>query len=171
MKLTQKRITNVITRILGSDGMDLYQLLKEKDNRSEFEIAELLDIDIKLVRRNLYKLYNNNLVSFTRKKDKTKGWYIYYWTLKKENIKHAYIKRLKAQLEKLEELRDNETGQLYYACPPTCDIGSVRLDFDSAMEYEFHCPECGILLNQEDTESRVAQLEKKIEEIKVELSK
>ena len=170
MKLTLKRITNVITRILGPNGMDLYQLLKEKDNRSEFEIAEIMDIDIKLVRRNLYKLYNNNLVSFNRKKDKTKGWYIYYWTLKKENIKHAYIKRLKAQLEKLEELRKSETGQLYYTCTDESCF-AVRLDFDSAMEYEFHCPECGILLNQEDTESRVVQLEKKIEEIKVELSK
>ncbi len=170
MKLTQKRIKNVITRILGSDGMDLYSLLKEKDNRSEFEIAEVLDIDIKLVRRNLYKLYNNNLVSFNRKKDKTKGWYIYYWTLRKENIKHAYVKRLKIQLDKLEELRDNETGQLFYSCNQE-DCGFVRLDFDTAMEYEFHCPECGILLDQEDTETRVIQLEKKIEEIKLELSK
>ena len=49
----------------------------------------------------IYKLYHADLVEFTRKKDKTKGWYIYYWTFKLKQIRAKSREIKKIRLEKL----------------------------------------------------------------------
>ena len=91
-KLTQNKIDEVIINVAGKEGLRLVKKLKGKENISEFVLATKLKRDIKIVRNLLYKLYNYNLISSTRKKDKQKGWYIYYWTLISENIKFLYLK-------------------------------------------------------------------------------
>ena len=46
-----------------------------------------------------------------------------------------------------------------------------RLDFEQATEFEFKCPECGQLLNQEENEKKIKELEKEIKELESELKK
>lgn len=78
IKLTPKLIESVVGEVAGPDVIPLVKALKNKKNVSEFVIADEIDIEINATRNMLYRLYNANLVSFTRKKDKKKGWYIYY---------------------------------------------------------------------------------------------
>ncbi|MBI2125207.1 transcription factor [Candidatus Woesearchaeota archaeon] len=165
MRLTQKKIEEIMLSILGEEGLSLIKELSGKQNVSEFELADKLKKDIKIVRKMLYLLYNHNLVSFIRKKDKIKGWYIYYWTLQPESIKFSYIKRKKELLAKLQQRLEEESRELYFTCPNKC----VRLNFDQAMDFEFHCPECGELLSQEDNTERIETLRKKVSEIETEL--
>lgn len=165
MRLTQKKIEEIMLSILGEEGLPLIKELSGKQNVSEFELADRLKKDIKLVRKMLYLLYNHNLVSFIRKKDKIKGWYIYYWTLLPESIKFNYVKRKKELLAKLQQRLEEETKELFFTCPNKC----VRLNFDQAMDFEFHCPECGELTSQDNNTERVETLRKKISEIEAEL--
>ncbi len=165
MRLTKKKIDEVIIKILGEVGLDLVELLKKSDNVSEFELAKKLNKDIKVIRKMLYLLYNHNLVSFTRKKDKQKGWYIYYWTLINESIKFEYVKRRKILLQTLEQLLYKEQNEIFFYCPSEC----VRLDFDDSSDFDFHCPECGKLLEQDNNEKRITELSAKIKEISEEL--
>jgi transcription initiation factor TFIIE subunit alpha len=165
MRLTQKKIEEIMLSILGEEGLPLIKELSGKQNVSEFELADKLKKDIKLVRKMLYLLYNHNLVSFIRKKDKIKGWYIYYWTLLPESIKFNYVKRKKELLAKLQQRLEEETRELFFTCPTKC----VRLNFDQAMDFEFHCPECGELTSQDNNAERVETLRKKITEIEAEL--
>jgi len=165
MRLTQKKIEEIMLSILGEDGLPLVKELSGKQHVSEFELADKLKKDIKVVRKMLYLLYNFNLVSFIRKKDKIKGWYIYYWTLLPESIKFNYIKRKKELLAKLQQRLEEETRELFYTCPTRC----VRLNFDQAMDFEFHCPECGELTSQDNNAERVQTLRKKVAEIEAEL--
>ena len=165
MRLTQKKIEEIMLSILGEEGLPLVKELSGKQHVSEFELADKLKKDIKIVRKMLYFLYNFNLVSFIRKKDKIKGWYIYYWTLLPESIKFNYIKRKKELLAKLQQRLEEETRELFYTCPTRC----VRLNFDQAMDFEFHCPECGELLSQENNTERIETLRKKVAEIEAEL--
>ena len=165
MRLTQKKIEEIMLSILGEEGLSLIKELSGKQNVSEFELADKLKKDIKIERKMLYLLYNHNLVSFIRKKDKIKGWYIYYWTLQPESIKFSYIKRKKELLAKLQQRLEEESRELYFTCPNKC----VRLNFDQAMDFEFHCPECGELLSQEDNTERIETLRKKVSEIETEL--
>lgn len=158
MRLTPKKIEEILVQILGSEGLPLIQSLIGKENVSEFDLATEINYDIKVVRRLLYTLYNHNLVAFTRKKDKQKGWYIYYWTLLPNSIRYSYFKRKKELLEKLQERLIEEKQELFFVCPNDC----VRLNFDQSMDFEFHCPECGELINQDNGEERVTMLETKI---------
>ena len=165
MRLTQKKIEEILAFILGEEGLPLVKQLAGKDNVSEFELATKTKKDIKVVRRMLYLLYNHNLVSFTRKKDKIKGWYIYYWTLLPESIKYVYIKKKKETLQQLQQQLEEEQKELFFSCPNKC----VRLNFDQAMDFEFHCPECGKLLVQDGTEEKAGILRKEIKQIESEL--
>jgi len=72
MRLTKNKINDVVIKIIGTKGLPLIELLKDKENISEFELAKKLNLDIKIVRKMLYLLYNHSLVSFTRQKDKQK---------------------------------------------------------------------------------------------------
>jgi len=165
MRLTQKKIEEIMLSILGEEGLPLIKELSGKQHVSEFELADKLKKDIKIVRKMLYFLYNHNLVSFIRKKDKIKGWYIYYWTLQPESIKFSYVKRKKELLAKLQQRLEEEGKELFFTCPNRC----VRLNFDQAMDFEFHCPECGELASQDNNSERVETLRKKVSEIEGEL--
>ncbi len=158
MRLTQKRIETILLDIVGEEGLPLVRELLGKENISEFVLADKLKEDIKVVRRVLYNLYNHNLVGFTRKKDKTKGWYIYYWTLLPESIKFTYYKKKKAQLDKLKKQLEEEKDEFYFVCSQDC----ARLTFDQAMEFEFHCPECGELVQQDEREKRTLKMKERI---------
>ena len=142
MRLTLKKIESIIEKLLGPEGISLIHELYGKENVSEFDIAKKIKQDIKQVRRMLYILYNKNLVSFTRKKDKEKGWYIYYWTLLIEGIKFNYIKDKKNRLSVLKQLLEDEEKELFFISPD----GNVRLNFDDATKYDFRCPETGELM-------------------------
>ena len=167
MRLTQKKIEEIIVSILGEEGLSLLKHLHGKENVSEFVLASKTRKDIKVIRRMLYFLYNHNLVGFTRKKDKQKGWYVYYWTLLPESIKFDYYKRKKELLDKLKHRLEEENKELFFTCPNNC----VRLNFDQAMDFEFHCPECGELISQDNSEERVTALKKEISKVEEELKK
>ncbi|MBI2668795.1 hypothetical protein HYX14_03050 [Candidatus Woesearchaeota archaeon] len=165
MRLTTKKIEEVIVSILGEEGLLLTKEMKDRENVSEFDFSSKLKKDIKIIRKMLYLLYNNNLVDFTRKKDKEKGWYIYYWTLLPERIRYLYLRNKREQLARLQEKLATEQKELFFACPSKC----VRLNFDQGMEFEFHCPECGELVSHIDREEAIRPLQQKIDEIEAEL--
>jgi len=167
MRLTPKKIEEIFIGILGEDGLSLVKYLYDQSNVSEFDLAKRSKKDIKVVRKMLYFLYNHNLVGFTRKKDKIKGWYIYYWTLSPENIRFAYFKKRRELLLKLQQRLEEETKEIFYTCSRKC----VRLNFDQGMDFEFHCPECGELINQDSGSDKILALKKEISEIEDELKR
>ncbi len=168
MRLTQNKIEEITLPILSEEGMPLIKQLYGKENVSEFDLAKRTKFDIKVVRKMLYLLYNNNLVGFNRKKDKEKGWYIYYWTLIPENVRFIYFKRKREQLVRLKERLESEEKELFFVCPKEC----VRLNFDQAMDFEFHCPECGELLGQDESNTKnISVIKTRIKYLEEEITK
>lgn len=167
MRLTEKKIEDTIRYVVGDDVVKLVKKLRKKENISEFKLADQLKEDIKRIRNKLYRLAEVNLVSFTRKKDKKKGWYIYYWTFKKDQVKFLYKKIKKERLAKLKEMLESEEKGQFFICSQKC----VRLNFDQAVNFEFRCPECNELLSQEDLTKSVNNIKKEIKELEKELKK
>lgn len=167
MRLTKIKIIEILRILISPEVTPIVEELLEQDNYSEFDLATKTKLDIKQVRKLLYLLYNHNLVSFNRKKDKQKGWYIYYWTIIPDSVRFSYFKMKRNLIVKLEERLKQEKEELFFVCPQNC----VRINFDESMEYEFHCPECGELLAQDDSRNRIGIIEKKLGETKVEVSK
>lgn len=161
MKISNKIVEEVVTQIAGDQIIPLVNSIKNKKNVSEFVIAEKVGLEINTTRNLLYKLYHSNLVSFTRKKDKQKGWYIYYWTFKPKRIKDLIISLKKTKLEKLREQLTREKGSFFFMCVNKC----MRLNFDQAVDFNYKCPECGSIMEQENTETKKANIEKEIKEL------
>jgi transcription initiation factor TFIIE subunit alpha len=163
MRLTKKLLGYVIQNVAGSEAIPIVKYIKGKENISEFEIAEKLEMDIKIVRILLYRLFNQNLVSSIRKKDKKKGWYIYYWTLNKDEIKHLFKNIQKEKRKRLKDRLEREKNTIFYVCENKC----IRLNFEQAVNFDFKCPECGCLMEQEDNQEKIKKMQKEIELLEV----
>src|SRR3989338_5398664 len=138
MKLSNKLVEDVVAQVAGQDVLPLVRTLKNKKNISEFKIAEMINQEVNIVRNMLYRLYHANLVSFTRRKDKKKGWYIYYWTFRIKRVAFLGLQIKKEKLEKLLERLHREQASHFFICQNKC----VRLDFEQATNFQFKCPEC-----------------------------
>ena len=167
MKLSNKLLEEVIGEVAGEDVIPLVKEIKNKKNVSEFKLAEKIGKEVNETRNMLYRLYKFNLVSFIRKKDKVKGWYIYYWTFKPKNIKYLAVELKKKKSEKLRERLDREKESQFYICPNDC----MRLNFDQAIDFQFKCPECGELMELHENKEKIKEIEKEIKDIEAALKK
>ncbi len=165
MKLPDEEIEDVVSKVAGEDVVRLIKALKNKKNVSEFTLADSIKKEINLTRNMLYRLYDSSLVSFIRKKDKKKGWYIYYWTFNTDRIKYLAKQIKKQRLEQLKERLEREKSSSFFTCKNQC----IRLNFEQATDFEFKCPECGELLDQVDNTQKKAELEKEIKKLEKEL--
>lgn len=161
MKLPPKVVEEVVSELLGEEVIPVVRALSGKQNISELQLASRLKREINAIRSILYKLYEANLVSFTRKKDKKKGWYIYYWTFNPSRLVFLMDALRKRKLERLKERLNREQEGSFFSCTNKC----VRLDFDQATNFAYKCPECGELLNQEDNAARIQELARQIAEL------
>lgn len=169
MKLTLQAIEDLIRNIIGEDVIPLVKILYNRENVSEFKLAEMLNITVNQVRNMLYRLYEQNLVFFIRKKDKKKGWYIYYWSPNLKGTENAILKTKIKQLDDLKVRLTREQESQFYVCPNSC----IRFPIETAMEYEFKCQECGALMKElenkktiDNIKNMVINLEAEIESLK-----
>jgi transcription initiation factor TFIIE subunit alpha len=154
-----------VENIAGKDAVRLLHLMKEYENISEFKLAEDLKININQIRNLLYKLNSFNLVYSTRKKDRDKGLYIYYWTFNFKHARDILIIRKKQELEHLQDELKKENEERFYICKNNC----TRVELEEAMELEFKCQECGTLLHQEDSTKKIGEINHKISILNQEL--
>lgn len=165
MKISQELLDEYVSTIVGDDVLPLMGILINKSNLSEFKLAEMLNVTVNQTRNMLYRLNEQNLVAFIRKKDKKKGWYIYYWSHNKQNIENSITRFISKQLEDFQLRLKREESSVFYVCPSGC----VRLGMEAAMECEFKCQECGALLKEQNNEKTIANIRKRIGELEAEL--
>lgn len=165
MKVTNKIVEDVISEVAGEDVIPLVRALRNKANVSEFKLADVIKREINLTRNMLYRLYDYNLVSFVRKKDKKKGWYIYYWTFNDNRIRDLALTVKRQKIEKLESRLERENSTQFFMCEERC----MRLDFEQSHDFQFKCPECGLLLDAYDNAEQVKRLEAELEQTRQEL--
>lgn len=166
MNISDDDVKQVISEVAGEDVVPLVKILKNRKNVSEFELADKLKKEINVVRNMLYRLYNANLVSFIRKKDKEKGWYIHYWTFNYIQVNFLRNNLKEKRIERLGERLEREKSSKFFSCPNGC----LRFDFEQAVEHNFKCVECGALLNQEDNSKKIESIFNEIEGLKKEIS-
>jgi transcription initiation factor TFIIE subunit alpha len=165
MKLSNKLVEDVVKSVAGEDVLALVKLLKNKKNVSEFKLAESMKLEINVVRNMLYRLYHVNLVSFIRRKDKKKGWYIYYWTFRLKQVKHLAMTIKKEKLERLHDRLAREKESSFFICANSC----MRLDFEQAVGFEFKCPECASIMQQESNAEKIKAIMDEIKNLEKEL--
>jgi transcription factor E len=142
----------------GNGSGQIVEILFDKSDVNEFLVAKKMNLTINQVRNILYKLSADGLVSFTRKKDKKKGWYIYFWTLDSEKCLMKIEAEIEKKMSELKQLlRDRETKR-YYVCKG-CNI---EVGEEKALEGDFSCDECAEVYALVDNTNAVRDVKGKI---------
>jgi transcription initiation factor TFIIE subunit alpha len=134
-----KAIKGYIHKLVGEEGMVVVERMLEAVPDREVtdeKVAEISGINLNLVRKTLYILYENHLAIYRRERDKDSGWLTYLWKLDLDNAEHMLRNETRKLIRKLERRLDFES-QEFFVCgeePPH------RILFDYAMEANFVCP-------------------------------
>lgn len=143
-----------LRKISTDEAVKVFRGLYNQKNVSEFKLAEDLRLNINNIRNILYSLHAHNLVYSIRKKDKEKGWYIYYWTFNMPYAKELLLKRKNERLSELKRKLIDRENKSFFKCPDN----HTRAKLEEAMEHDFKCFDCGKLLVEENKEKAIVEI-------------
>jgi transcription factor E len=161
-----KFLKSIVENLINKQSVPIIDLLIGKKHVNEFLIAKKLGLTINQTRNILYKLSDYGLVSFIRKKDRRKGWYIYFWTLNIYQSLNLLEQNLKKELENLENQMRDRKERRYYFCK-TC---SIEVSEEIALLNNFACSECEQIYELSDNKEMIQALEKSIARLKKEIN-
>ncbi|MBW2988231.1 hypothetical protein DRJ48_04745 [Candidatus Woesearchaeota archaeon] len=161
-RISIKIIREVVAKKIGNDVLELVEMLKRQGEMSEFALANELKEDINSVRNKLYRLQHQNLVTFRKRKDEVKGWYVYFWRINHERFRYIYREMLERELERVEnQIECLQSGE-FFMCQNRCLV----VEFEDALNSNYLCPECGSVLVQCDNSKEISKLIKKRDKLK-----
>ncbi|RLF22684.1 MAG: transcription factor [Thermoprotei archaeon] len=162
-------ITKAVKCLFGDIAAKIVEvLMKAEGELSDEEIAKRGGLRINDVRRALYEMHANHVVSYRRVRSENSHWFVYLWRVNTEDIKYLLQKRKRLVLKVLKQRLEYEKNNIFFKCRSgKCP----RLTFDEALEHSFHCPYCGEELEQEDNSRLIEALEKEIERIEKSLER
>lgn len=160
----RQTLIEVVDDIAGEEVKQVTLVLLNADKETtDEEISEKLDMRLNQVRKSLYKLYDLQLATFRRIRDKSTGWFVYFWTLHPERIDLFVEKKQQEVMSKLKERLNYEESNMFFTCNnPECP----RVTFQEAMDNNFECEHCGGRLEAFDNEQLKQVLKDKISEMK-----
>jgi len=154
-------LKEILTRIAGEHGHEVAKALVRKEITDD-EVAKRTNMRVNLVRKILYNLYENRVVSYRRVRDEHSGWYVYYWRIEPERAREYFDNNKRLLLQKLEERLKTERNTIFFGC----GNGDPKVPFELAAENDFKCPRCGGKLEPHDNSSVVTALERQIESLR-----
>src|SRR3972149_9768456 len=109
-------LKEVVSLVAGKQAEDIINILDTQKYINEFVIAKKLNLTINQARNLLYKLSDHGMVSSTRKKDKRKGWYTYFWKLEilkiLEFLRETFVKKI----EQIKHQIESREMKRFYIC-------------------------------------------------------
>lgn len=144
---------------------DITERIKERISKSGKKIdlepddEEILKLNT--VRKTLYKLYGEKLAQFRRIRDKSTGWFIYFWWHEFFRLEDILIDKKKLIQRKLRDKLNFEENNYFFTCKQ-CEETKMKYTFDEAYELNFRCPDCGGALEAQDNQKIIDFLKEKI---------
>lgn len=146
--ITDEDITESIKERIEGTGIDY-----------EPDAVEILKLNT--VRKTLYKLYSEKLAQFRRIRDKSTGWFIYYWWHEFDLLEDILLEKKKLIQRKLRDRLQFEEKNYFFLCK-NCNQINIKYKFDEAFELNFRCPDCGSPLEAQDNQNIINLLKEKI---------
>jgi len=160
-----KLLSEIVGNVVGKQGAEIVKILEGKKNVNEFIIARKLKLTINQTRNILYKLSDSGLASSTRKKDKRKGWYTYFWTLNTAKSLELLETNVKNEIDSLKNQLKNREQKRYYVCN-TC---KTEVSEETALLHNFICSECGEVYALQEDKKILSDLNSKINRLSANL--
>jgi transcription initiation factor TFIIE subunit alpha len=153
-----------VATLFGEDAVRVVEVLKGVHEITDTEIAEKTQIQLKMVRKTLYRLYDHSIAALRRSRDKETGWFIFNWRFQPDQLEGFILNQKRRALEKLEIRLEYEKSHEFYSCQTS---GCKRFPFKEAFELLFKCPACNKPMMYLNNDQIVEILTRKIEQIKV----
>jgi transcription factor E len=166
-------LKKIVEKTAGIPAVRIVDLLYDKKDINEFLIAKKLELTINQTRNLLYRLSHLGILSSIRKKDKRKGWYIYFWTFNVLRSLEVLEENLVQDINLLkQELASRQQKRSY-----KCKICGREVNEEAALLNNFICHECGEVFELadnkqaiEDVLKNIAKIEKELEHVRAEIA-
>jgi transcription initiation factor TFIIE subunit alpha len=152
-----------VATLFGEDAVRVVEVLKGVHEIVDTDIVDKTQIQLRIVRKVLYKLYDHSLVALRQSRDKDTGWFIFNWRLQHDQIRGFVVNQTRHILKKLETRLEYEKSNEFYTCQTQ---GCRRIPFKEAFELLFRCPLCNKPMLYLNNDLFVDVLTRKIEEIR-----
>jgi transcription initiation factor TFIIE subunit alpha len=163
--MLQKLLTEIIVSIAGKQAEEIVNLLDGEKYVNEFIIAKKLNLTINQTRNILYKISDEGLVSFIRKKDKRKGWYTYFWKMEiLKSLEFLKENLLKAMEQIKHQIKSRESKEFY-----SCETCNIEFTEENALIHNFTCNECGNFVSRKDNSPVIKDYNKELDKLRREL--
>jgi len=157
-----------ISQMIGGDEyLKVARSLIKAQDATDEEIASYTGLRINMVRKVLYDLFGKALITGVRVKDERKGWFVYRWRSRRDEVENFIENQKKKIAERLQQRLDYENSSQFYHCG---NDDCQRQTFESSLEESFKCPSCGEILDLKKNEKSKKAFTKKIDEIKKDMA-
>jgi transcription initiation factor TFIIE subunit alpha len=144
---------------------DITENIKERIKNGDYKIDidpdDTVILKLNTVRKTLYTLYSAKLAQFRRIRDKSTGWFIYYWWHEFDLLEEILMEKKRLVERKLRERLEFEENNYFFICK-NCRDSNIKYNFDTAFELNFRCPNCGNPLEAQDNQNFIQFLKEKI---------
>ena len=153
-----------ISAMIGGDEyLKVSRSLLKSEDATDEEIASSTGLRINMVRKVLYDLFGKGLITGVRVKDERKGWFVYRWRSRHDEVENFIDVQKKKVLERLQQLYDYENGSDFYHCG---NGDCPRATFEESLDLDFKCSSCGRTMDIKKNERVRKLFLKKIDQIK-----
>lgn len=136
--------------------------IKERiKGKKDFEPEDEEILKLNTVRKTLYQLYSERLAQFRRIRDKSTGWFIYYWWGEFDLLEEILMEKKGVLQEKLRDRVKYEKENYFFSCED-CEENKIKYTFEEAFELNFRCTKCGGKLVAQENENVLDFLKKRI---------
>ncbi len=153
----------IASMIGGDEYRKVARSLLKAEHATDEEIASSTGLRINMVRKVLYDLFGKSLITAVRVKHDKKGWFVYRWRSRREEVESFIENQKKKISDRLQQRSDYENSFEFYHCG---DENCPRITFEDSLEAMFKCPSCGKVLNLKKNEKSKKAFAQKIDEIK-----
>ncbi|HZD82549.1 MAG TPA: transcription factor [Nitrososphaeraceae archaeon] len=151
----------------GEEYLKVARALLNAEDATDEEIASTTGLRINIIRKVLYDMFGKALITGIRVKDEKKGWFVYRWRAKQDQVDNFIDNQKKKILDRLQKRLEYEESSEFYHCG---NKDCPRVKFDSAVEVFFKCSNCKGSLNMVDNNNVKEALRYKIEQITADMS-
>ncbi|MDP1728579.1 MAG: hypothetical protein Q8L27_00055 [archaeon] len=154
-------LKKVVENTAGIEAVRIVDLLYGKKDINEFLIAKKLALTINQTRNLLYRLSHLGILTSIRKKDKRKGWYIYFWTFNIMKSLEVLEQTLDDEINLLKKQLDDKHMKRYYRCKHC----GREVNEEGALITNFICGECGEVYDLADNTAALEEVRKKVDKL------
>jgi len=148
-----------VAALFGEDAVRVVEVLKGVYEITDNEIADKTQIQLRMIRKAIYRLYDHSLVALRQSRDEETGWFIFHWRLQPDQLEGFIQNQKRHVLEKLKTRLEYEKSHEFYTCQT---LGCKRFPFEEAFELLFKCSLCNKPMMHLNNDSIIEILTRKI---------